>query len=101
MKNIIFIAPPASGKGTMSSLLIEKYGYTHISTGDILRDMAKIDDELGQTIKALLEYKGIQIEKSEEYVYKLSPSQSTTATKKQYIKLSSIKDIFNVYEEFN
>lgn len=55
MRNIIFIAPPASGKGTMSSLLIEKYGYTHISTGDILRDMAKIDDELGQTIKALLE----------------------------------------------
>ena len=55
MKNIIFIAPPASGKGTMSSLLIEKYGYTHISTGDILRDMAKVNDELGQTIKALLE----------------------------------------------
>ena len=55
MKNIIFIAPPASGKGTMSSLLIEKYGYTHISTGDILRDMAKVDDELGHSIKALLE----------------------------------------------
>ena len=55
MKNIIFIAPPASGKGTMSSLLIEKYGYAHISTGDILRDMAKVDDELGHTIKALLE----------------------------------------------
>ena len=55
MKNIIFIAPPASGKGTMSSLLIEKYGYTHISTGDILRDMAKRDDELGHNIKSLLE----------------------------------------------
>ena len=55
MKNIIFIAPPASGKGTMSELLIEKYGYTHISTGDILREMAKVDDSLGHTIKDLLQ----------------------------------------------
>ena len=55
MKNIIFIAPPAYGKGTMSELLIEKYGYTHISTGDILREMAKVDDELGHTIKDLLQ----------------------------------------------
>ena len=55
MKNIIFIAPPASGKGTMSELLIEKYGYTHISTGDILREMAKVDDELGNTIRGLLQ----------------------------------------------
>lgn len=66
MKNIIFIAPPASGKGTMSELLIEKYGYTHISTGDILRDMAKVDDSLGRSIKALLE-KGELI--SDDIVY--------------------------------
>lgn len=55
MKNIIFIAPPAAGKGTMSEILMEKYGYAHISTGDILRDMAKKNDELGTTISSLLE----------------------------------------------
>ncbi len=38
MKNIIFIAPPAAGKGTMSSILEEKYGYAHVSTGELLRD---------------------------------------------------------------
>ena len=54
MKNIIFIAPPAAGKGTMSDLLIEKYGYVHISTGDILRDMSKSNDDLGKQIKELL-----------------------------------------------
>ncbi|HOP65568.1 MAG TPA: nucleoside monophosphate kinase [Bacilli bacterium] len=37
MKNIIFIAPPAAGKGTMSLMLKEKYGYEHISTGDLIR----------------------------------------------------------------
>ena len=54
MKNIIFIAPPAAGKGTMSEILIEKYGYKHISTGDILREMAKQDDEMGRSLKEML-----------------------------------------------
>lgn len=54
MKNIILIAPPAAGKGTVSEMLVEKYGYKHISTGEILRDMAKRDDEFGRNIKALL-----------------------------------------------
>ena len=54
MKNIIFIAPPAAGKGTMSELLIEKYGYIHISTGDILRSIAKSGTEFGNKLANLL-----------------------------------------------
>ena len=54
MKNIIFIAPPAAGKGTMSELLIEKYGYIHISTGDILRGIASSGTELGDKVAALI-----------------------------------------------
>ena len=54
MKNIIFIAPPAAGKGTMSELLIEKYGYIHISTGDILRGIAKSGTELGDKVDKYL-----------------------------------------------
>lgn len=51
MKNIIFIAPPAAGKGTQSELLCDKYGLLHISTGDLLREESKKNTELGQEIK--------------------------------------------------
>lgn len=54
MKNIIFIAPPAAGKGTMSEILEQKYNYKHISTGDILREMAKGEDSKAKELKEIL-----------------------------------------------
>lgn len=51
MKNIIFIAPPAAGKGTQSDLLVKKYGYVHISTGDLLRNEVASKTELGLEIE--------------------------------------------------
>lgn len=55
MKNIIFIAPPAAGKGTQSELLIKEYNYNHISTGELLREKSLDNSELGSKIKSLLE----------------------------------------------
>lgn len=55
MKNIIFIAPPAAGKGTQSSIIEKKYNLPHISTGDILRDESKKDSELGRYIREVLD----------------------------------------------
>ena len=49
--NIIFVAPPAAGKGTQSALLVEKYGLAHISTGDLLRDEVASGSELGLSLK--------------------------------------------------
>lgn len=54
MKNIIFIAPPAAGKGTQSDLLVKKYGYNHISTGDLLREEVRKQTEIGVEIENLM-----------------------------------------------
>lgn len=50
MKNIIFIAPPAAGKGTQSKLVSVEYNIPHISTGDLLRDEINSGSELGNMI---------------------------------------------------
>ena len=54
MKNIIFIAPPAAGKGTQAKLLAEKYNIPHISTGDLLREEASKSTDLGIKIKNIM-----------------------------------------------
>lgn len=50
MKNLILIAAPGAGKGTLSKDLLEKYDYVHISTGDLLREQVAKGDELGKKI---------------------------------------------------
>ncbi len=54
MKNIIFLAPPAAGKGTLSEMLVNKYGYGHISTGDLLREEIKNQTEIGKQAEDLM-----------------------------------------------
>lgn len=41
MKNIVIFGAPGAGKGTQSDKMIEKYGFGHISTGDVLRNEIK------------------------------------------------------------
>ena len=54
MKNIMFIAPPAAGKGTQAELIVKKYHIPHISTGDILREISKEDSEMGEYVRETL-----------------------------------------------
>ena len=55
MKNIVIFGAPGSGKGTQSELMIKKYGFGHISTGDVLRSEIKNGTELGKTAKAFID----------------------------------------------
>lgn len=54
MKNIIFIAPPAAGKGTQSNMLKEMYGYIHLSTGDMLREVIASGSDFGLVVKNII-----------------------------------------------
>jgi len=54
MKNVIFIAPPAAGKGTLSDFLEKKYGYVHISSGDLFREKIKEQDEEAKELEKIL-----------------------------------------------
>ena len=50
--NLILIAPPAAGKGTLASMLNEKYGLVCISAGELLRGVDP-STELGKKIRDL------------------------------------------------
>ncbi len=54
MLNIVISGAPGSGKGTQSDILIEEYGLTHLSTGDILREEIKAGTEAGKRAAALI-----------------------------------------------
>lgn len=55
MRNLILLAVQGAGKGTLAKRLSDKYGYVHISMGDILRERSKVGDELGNEIKRLID----------------------------------------------
>ena len=52
--NFIFIGPPGSGKGTLSSAMVKTHGYEQICPGDILRKHIKQGTDLGKTIKPIV-----------------------------------------------
>lgn len=54
MRNIIFIAPPAAGKGTVSDYLVKHYHYNHLSTGDLLRSEIASGSEFGKEINEII-----------------------------------------------
>ncbi len=55
MFNIILFGPPGSGKGTQSERLIAKYGFMHLSTGDLLRKEIAKNTPLGIEAKSLMD----------------------------------------------
>ncbi|HIU12017.1 MAG TPA: nucleoside monophosphate kinase [Candidatus Onthocola stercorigallinarum] len=82
MKNIIFIAPPAAGKGTQSNMLKEKFGYNHISTGDMLREAINSGSEIGKEVKNIID-KGELV--SDVLIIKLVKDKLTSLKGKPFI----------------
>lgn len=55
MFNLILFGPPGSGKGTQSEKLIEKYGWIHLSTGNLLREEIANQTKLGLEAKNFID----------------------------------------------
>lgn len=52
--NLIILGAPGSGKGTQADLLAEKFGLTHLSSGQLLRKEAETGSPKGKLIADLL-----------------------------------------------
>jgi adenylate kinase len=60
MLNIVLFGPPGAGKGTQSSLLVNRFNLVHLSTGDILRAEIAAGTRLGLEAKGLMD-KGVLV----------------------------------------
>lgn len=54
-KIIFVVGGPGSGKGTQCEKIVQKYGYTHLSSGDLLRAEVASGSERGKTLSAIME----------------------------------------------
>lgn len=54
MLNLVLFGPPGAGKGTQSEKLIARYGFVHISTGDLFRWHTANNTELGLRVKEIM-----------------------------------------------
>lgn len=54
MMNIILFGQPASGKGTMATLIKKEFKLNHISTGDLIRKEIKAQTTLGKKAQKIM-----------------------------------------------
>lgn len=53
--NMVLLGAPGAGKGTQAQMLVDEFGFDHISTGDLLRDAVKKQAQLGKEAKGYMD----------------------------------------------
>ncbi|XP_055898262.1 uncharacterized protein LOC106054528 isoform X3 [Biomphalaria glabrata] len=54
-KVVFVVGGPGSGKGTQCDLIVQKYGYTHLSSGDLLRAEVQSGSERGKQLTEIMQ----------------------------------------------
>ncbi len=54
LPSLIVLGAPGSGKGTQAEKISKHFGYTHLSTGDLLRSEIEKKTELGELVQGII-----------------------------------------------
>ena len=54
MPRLVILGKQGAGKGTQSQIIVKKFKYFQISTGDLLRNEIKENSELGKDISSII-----------------------------------------------
>jgi adenylate kinase len=49
--NVLLLGPQGSGKGTQAKRVASTYGIPHVATGDMIREMKELPNDLGRELK--------------------------------------------------
>jgi adenylate kinase len=52
---LVLLGPPGAGKGTQAARIAAASGIPHVSTGDMFREHARDQTELGRTVQGIME----------------------------------------------
>ena len=54
VSTLVMLGPPGVGKGTYSTRLAQRFGFSHISMGDLIRNEIKDQSEPGRLVSFLI-----------------------------------------------
>lgn len=91
-KELIFLGPPACGKGTQTNRLSEYLGFPHVDTGSLLRAEIAKESEEGKIAKSFID-KGQLV--PAELVGKIIAKNLQVMTAKTDTFLTAIREVLN------